>query len=31
VLSMVQGAKDSRPAWEAVFADLKERGLVLRI
>ena len=27
VLSMVQGDKDSRPAWEAVFVDLKERGL----
>jgi putative transposase len=27
VLSMVQGDKDSRSAWEAVFVDLKERGL----
>lgn len=27
VLAMVQGAKDSRPAWEAVFAQLRERGL----
>jgi putative transposase len=27
VLAMVQGAKDSRPAWEAVFAQLIERGL----
>lgn len=27
VLSMVQGDKDSRTAWEAVFVDLKERGL----
>lgn len=27
VLSMVQGDKDSRPAWEMVFAWLKERGL----
>jgi transposase-like protein len=27
VISMVQGDKDSRPAWEMVFADLKERGL----
>jgi putative transposase len=27
VLAMVQGAKDSRPAWEAVFALLRERGL----
>lgn len=27
VLSMVQGDKDSRGAWEMVFADLKERGL----
>lgn len=27
VLSMVQGDKDSRRAWEAVFVDLKERGL----
>ena len=27
VLSMMQGDKDSRVAWEAVFADLKERGL----
>jgi putative transposase len=27
VLSMVQGDKDSRAAWEAVFVDLKERGL----
>lgn len=27
VLSMIQGDKDSRVAWEAVFVDLKERGL----
>jgi hypothetical protein len=27
VLSMIQGDKDSRAAWEAVFVDLKERGL----
>jgi putative transposase len=27
VLSMMQGDKDSRGAWEAVFVDLKERGL----
>jgi putative transposase len=27
VLSMVQGDKDNRRAWEAVFADLKARGL----
>lgn len=27
VLAMVQGDKDSRAAWEMVFADLKERGL----
>ena len=27
VLSMVQGDKDSRTAWDAVFVDLKERGL----
>lgn len=27
VLSMLQGDKDSRTAWEAVFVDLKERGL----
>jgi putative transposase len=27
VLAMVQGDKDSRPAWEMVFAELKERGL----
>jgi transposase-like protein len=27
VLSMIQGDKDSRPAWEMVFADLKARGL----
>ena len=27
VLSMIQGDKDSRPAWEMVFADLVERGL----
>jgi putative transposase len=27
VLSMVQGDKDSRSAWDAVFVDLKERGL----
>jgi putative transposase len=27
VLSMVQGDKDSRAAWEMVFADLKARGL----
>jgi putative transposase len=27
VLSMVQGDKDNRRAWEAVFVDLKERGL----
>lgn len=27
VLSMVQGDRDSRAAWEAVFVDLKERGL----
>ena len=27
VLSMVQGDKDNRRAWEAVFADLKDRGL----
>lgn len=27
VLSMLQGDKDSRVAWEAVFVDLKERGL----
>lgn len=27
VLSMVQGDKDSRVAWESVFVDLKERGL----
>lgn len=27
VLSMLQGDKDSRAAWEAVFVDLKERGL----
>lgn len=27
VLSMVQGDKDSRAAWEVVFAELKERGL----
>jgi len=27
VVSMVQGDKDSRGAWEMVFADMKERGL----
>lgn len=27
VLSMVQGDKDNRRAWEAVFVELKERGL----
>ncbi len=27
VLAMVQGAKDSRRSWEAVFAQLQERGL----
>ena len=27
VLAMVQGNKDSRPAWEMVFAELVERGL----
>ena len=27
VLSMVKGDKDSRTAWDAVFVDLKERGL----
>ena len=27
VLSMIQGDKDNRRAWEAVFADLKTRGL----
>lgn len=27
VLSMIQGDKDSRRAWESVFVDLKERGL----
>jgi len=27
VLSMVQGDKDSRKAWDAVFVDLKSRGL----
>lgn len=27
VLAMVQGDKDNRRAWEAVFADLKVRGL----
>lgn len=27
VLSMLQGDKDSRTAWDAVFVDLKERGL----
>src|ERR1017187_4544806 len=27
VLSMIQGDKDNRRAWEAVFADLKARGL----
>ena len=27
VLSMIQGDRDSRPAWESVFVDLKERGL----
>jgi putative transposase len=27
VLAMVQGAKDSRSAWDAVLAQLKERGL----
>jgi len=27
VLSMLQGDKDNRRAWEAVFADLKVRGL----
>ena len=27
VLSMLQGDKDNRRAWEAVFADLKARGL----
>jgi len=27
VLSMIQGDKDSRRAWESVFAELKERGL----
>jgi len=27
VLSMVQGDKDSRVAWSAVFAELKDRGL----
>jgi putative transposase len=27
VLSMVQGDKDNRRAWESVFAELKERGL----
>ena len=27
VFSMVQGDKDSRTAWDAVFVDLKERGL----
>jgi transposase-like protein len=27
ILAMTQGDKDSRPAWELVFADLKVRGL----
>jgi putative transposase len=27
VLSMIQGDRDSRSAWDAVFVDLKERGL----
>jgi len=27
VLAMVQGNKDSRPAWEMVFSELKSRGL----
>lgn len=27
VLSMIQGDRDNRRAWEAVFADLKARGL----
>src|SRR5262249_39444952 len=27
VISMVQGDKDSRGAWDAVFSELKERGL----
>jgi len=27
VLAMIQGDKDSRPAWEMVFAELKGRGL----
>lgn len=27
VVAMVQGDKDSRPAWEMVFAQVKERGL----
>jgi putative transposase len=27
VLSMIQGDKDNRRAWEAVFDDLKQRGL----
>jgi transposase-like protein len=27
VLAMVQGAKESKGAWEMVFAELKERGL----
>ena len=27
VLAMVQGDKDSRSAWEAVFVEIKERGL----
>jgi len=27
VLSMIQGDKDARSAWEVVFADLKARGL----
>lgn len=27
VLSMVQGDKDNRRAWESVFAEVKERGL----
>jgi len=27
VLSMIQGNKDSKPAWEMVFSELKSRGL----
>ena len=27
VLAMVQGAKDSRTAWDAVFAHMRERGM----